>query len=201
MSARIIWTIAEVHLRCREVDGHWLWSEGTTAHGIPTARIDGVAQGVQRWVYKQTRTIRPKWAVIPSCDERTCCNPEHLRQQSRSAIGVAAERRPPALEDLRRRARLAGWYKLTDEQVEAIRSRPLEMTVRQAAEKWGVCRSTIHGIDSGKSHKKPAVVVASVFDLGRQAGPSAERREVARRLRLEQARETIGRFNASRKAA
>lgn len=197
------WTLEKVYSRCKPVGECMLWAQSvSTQSGLPQARIDGATQLVQRWVYEQTSILPKNWTVYANCGERTCCARKHLRKRSRNELGVeAAKKRRVPLEVRQRMARDAGFVKLTDEQVLAIRNRPVEMSVKEAAAKWGISVSHVRNIDSGKAHAQlTRQRVASVFDLGGSL-LAARRAEAAAERLKEQRLANIQAINERRRAA
>lgn len=141
-----------------------LWNHSLNSDGYPQARIDGETVNVRRWVFAQTgKTKKTGWCLSTRCGHRTCVNPEHLFQITRSSANVAtyrSGRRNVATERAARRATAAKiggvWApKLTIEQVREIRTLLSSgITQTELARRYGVGRSTIGGIWSGKRWKE-----------------------------------------------
>lgn len=157
--------------RCKrdEETGCLIW-QGTVNNnsGRPRAKVAENSDSVQGFVYQLTRRLSRGYTATPVvCGNKRCCEPKHLRAKYLPDIVGAASRgrkHPPGHGTSG--AAAAGWTKLTDAQVIAIRTRPLDMTRDQAAAHWGVTRSCIRDIDNGRRRAHVAAPVASVFALG-----------------------------------
>lgn len=141
-----------------------LWNHSLNSDGYPQARIDGDTVNVRQWVFAQTgKTKKAGWCLSTRCGNKDCVNPEHLMQITRSSANVAAYktgRRNVATERATRRATAAKiggvWApKLTIEQAREIRALLSSgITQTELAKRYGVSRSTIGGIWSGKRWKE-----------------------------------------------
>jgi hypothetical protein len=74
-------TLAFIKSRCR-IDPRtecWDWANYITKSGYGRMSIDGVSKWVHRVVWELVNgAISPRKRVYHDCDNRTCCNPEHL---------------------------------------------------------------------------------------------------------------------------
>lgn len=64
--------ICDISTRC------WIWTGGKT-RGFGVIRVNGKADFIHRFIYRlYIGEIPEKTAVIQTCKNKTCCNPEHL---------------------------------------------------------------------------------------------------------------------------
>lgn len=64
----------------QQADGCWVWPGMLTPDGYGKARFDGKWGKTHRLMYEALHGPIPDgMSVLHSCDERRCCNPEHLR--------------------------------------------------------------------------------------------------------------------------
>jgi hypothetical protein len=78
-------TLADVRDRCVIVEGHWIWSGGTNAEGMPRmwAPHPGGKMAVQNgpravWQMSMDQAVPAGCKVYSACDEPLCVNPEHF---------------------------------------------------------------------------------------------------------------------------
>lgn len=117
----------------------WIWQKSFGSHGYGNICTGGgrneTVHRVSHEVFKGE--IPTGLLVLHACDNRKCCNPEHLR------AGTSRENRKDALD--RDRAHT----KLTKEQAEAIRNdlRPQ----RTIAKQYGISQRVVSNIKRGLS--------------------------------------------------
>ena len=87
--------LEEIRGRCAMVDGHWLWRGSLRPDGRPNIWAPDYTRGgmsVQCGPRAVThcsteRPIPAGWRAFGTCDERTCCNPAHVKCTSEVAFG------------------------------------------------------------------------------------------------------------------
>jgi hypothetical protein len=133
-------------------DECWPWQAGKNAGGYGRITVhDGRAQPIQyahRVAWELTRGSLGGLFVLHRCDNPACCNPAHLflgtqtdNMRDRDAKGRL---NPP-------RGSKSGRAKLTEAAVEEIRALALVARQRDIAALYGVHRSTVTNILSGKT--------------------------------------------------
>lgn len=128
-------------------DGCWVYQGTPTATGHATFYHDGAIQGsAHRVAYEVWKGKIPKGGyVLQRCQNKLCCNPDHLylasydeimRIRSEQGRSIAGTRNPKA--------------KLTQDQVEEIRRRANSgERLKPLAEEFGVSQPTISQIKNG----------------------------------------------------
>ena len=82
------WTLKTVRDRCviDPATDCWEWQQCLNADGHPQANIMGQHWLVRRWVLHCEGRLIPRMPVTsPGC-ESTCCNPSHLRHETKGTI-------------------------------------------------------------------------------------------------------------------
>ena len=104
------WTMKTVRDRCKidPATDCWEWRQCLNADGHPQANIMGQHWLVRRWVLHCEGRLIPRMPVTsPGC-ESTCCNPQHLRHETKGTIlkrAYADGRRDRHGEAVRKRQR------------------------------------------------------------------------------------------------
>lgn len=128
-------------------DDCWHWNVGTDGAGYGKLKIAGRDVGAHCIAYEIAHGhIQPGLFALHSCHNLPCCNPAHVNP------GTPRRNQVEAVERGRRPKGLRGrhpWAKLTNEQVEAIRSSGLPSVV--LATQFGVAKSTITIVRNGPS--------------------------------------------------
>ena len=137
-------------IKLDDLDMCWNWIGKPSGDGYGQIRIQRKNIRSHRLSYELTYgSISDGLWVLHKCDNRLCCNPSHL------FLGTNKDN----VDDRERKGRGGnhkgerhGNHKLTHEQVLLIRQRYAEggISHRQLASQWGVCRSQIHVIVTGK---------------------------------------------------
>lgn len=150
-------TVMERILSRVQVDpdtGCWEWQGGVNGHGYGSIGIDGrKGCGVHRVMYINTHgPISSDQYVCHTCDNRKCCNPEHLWLGDNAAN----------LDDMRGKGRSRGYEatpgrqrgaancraKLTEDAVREIRAMRPTATLIALAERYGVTDGAISDVVS-----------------------------------------------------
>jgi DNA-binding XRE family transcriptional regulator len=176
--------------RCKEDGECWMWQQAVNNKGYPQMAWKGRSGVmVRRLAYEASgrRLNGSRWAVISTCGEVTCCNPDHLKQVTRSVViantykdgrrNVAGEvhaRRVKAIEQ--------GWSKLDFEKVSVIRKRmqeragmskaqkmKAELTNAAMARAFGVSEKAIYSIERGRCWVTEPAPANSIFALAEAA--------------------------------
>jgi len=121
--------------------GCWLWSGTTEGSGYGVTRKGTREIRVHRLVFEAVKGPIPDGMLVcHRCDNRVCCNPDHL------FLGTNAEN----MADMSRKSRSA--KKLTPERVAEIRERYQSGKPQSAlAAEYGLSGSTISDLCTGKS--------------------------------------------------
>lgn len=145
--------------RCVEVGDCWIWQGAVGASGYPITKASGVKSGcvlVRRLAVElDGRPAKPRQPVRATCNDKKCCNPDHLVPSTWSAIGKIAGA-SGAFSGVNRCAKIAKAKrerdaKLTVEQVQEIRESTEAQ--RKIAERMGVNKNVIQSIRAGKAWK------------------------------------------------
>jgi hypothetical protein len=105
------------------VDDCWPWTGAISKNGYGSLKIDGKAHTASRLAYELDRGPPPSnCMVLHTCDNRACCNPNHLylgdvKQNSRDMMERGRHRTGPT------QGSLNGNAKLTEADIIAIRSK------------------------------------------------------------------------------
>ena len=130
-----------------------LWQKSGLARGYGTLTINGRKQLAHRRAYELANgPIPPGMVVRHRCDTPACVNPKHLdigTQADNMADSVAKGRHGSQASPMLRHGQNNGMAKLTEAEVIAIRSDP--RPIRALAKLYGVGKSSISNIKSGKT--------------------------------------------------
>jgi predicted XRE-type DNA-binding protein len=139
---------------CHEVTSHALHTQGYPVAYLPyyspegPRRIRRKQMCIHRYIFaKHNGPIPPGMHVMHTCDNRLCINPSHLKlgtHQDNMADMVAKGRNT--------KGDTCGRSKIKSETVNQILSEP-NLTQLQIAEKYGISRSHVSRIRSGKTWK------------------------------------------------
>ena len=145
----------------REANECWEWKGNKNNKGYGMIRLGGSAPKVlaHRVSFEMSKGEIPDGMIIMhSCDNPACCNPDHLSlgtmklnhkdmvDKGRRKIGWNPDNKPP-----HKRGEEHGFSKLTEKQALEIKF-SIEKT-KFLIEKYGLERSTIKRIRSGRSWK------------------------------------------------
>ena len=114
------------------------WTKSLNGGGYGLMGINGKTERVHRVFYELHKGKIPEGlCVLHSCDNRKCCNPEHL------SVGTHQQN----MDDMMAKGRWGGNAKLTLEKVREIRQKFIETkTCKELAIEYGVCYNTIWDI-------------------------------------------------------
>jgi hypothetical protein len=125
------------------------WLRGCTGDGYGWFHHRGKADTAPRWAYRFSVGVIPSGMVIRhKCDNRLCCNPEHLE------IGTVADNNSDCVSRGRHIPNIGesnGRAKPTAEDVLNIRASNL--TEREIACNYEIDKSTVHHIRAGHRWK------------------------------------------------
>lgn len=129
----------------------WEWQAGTDGKGYGKFRFQGKRWFAHRLAYAlYVGHIPETLFVLHRCDNPSCVNPNHL------FLGTQKEN----IQDAAKKGRLSERRgekntnaRLTEEQVLAIRALKGKISQREIAALFGVARSTIDDIHSGRTWK------------------------------------------------
>lgn len=130
-------------------DGCWAWTgclAGKSGYGRVMLRRRPYSTHRVAWQEANGREIHDGLQVLHRCDNRVCCNPAHL------FLGTAAENM--ADRDAKKRGRWLsgiqnGNAKLTNDQIDQIKSLRGKMYQYLIAEKFGVSQAYVCQIQTG----------------------------------------------------
>ncbi len=131
------------------VESCWEW-RGEITNGYGRVKLSGRAYWAHRFAYWQSKGSIPRGLVVMhSCDNRRCCNPNHMSLGTHTENATDRELRGRGNQA--RGARVAG-AKLNDEKIQVIRRRGAsgESAVQLAAI-FGVSANTVEKILLGKT--------------------------------------------------
>lgn len=131
----------------------WNW-KGSTQNGYGAFYVSGKQCRAHRVSYViQHGSIPATGVIMHSCDNRLCVNPRHLSHGSQSE-NIKDATRKGRMVNPRFPGELSPKAVLSEEDVFGIRKdRSLGMSLNAMAAKWGVSKSAICHITSGRSWK------------------------------------------------
>lgn len=127
----------------------WEWTGAKIPKGYGKLTVNGEMCMAHRIAYQFFNGRIPTDKIIRhSCDNPACCNPQHLLTGSyqENSTDMVTRKRSARGEDNAR-------SKLTESQAAYVRRNPDGLTVMALAEKFGVAKSTISYVRSGRSWK------------------------------------------------
>lgn len=131
----------------------WEWQGPVGNRGYGQLQVNGRHQNAHRMSWVSVHGPIPALntyhgtCVLHRCDNRRCCNPSHL------FLGTAKDNSHDRDQKGRNNSPKGSSHwkaKLTEEKVEAIRSLIGSMSMTEIGKRFGVTRSTISFIKSGK---------------------------------------------------
>lgn len=142
--------------KCRlSESGCWEWVAAKDGNGYGFVYRGNRSHRAHRMAYEAFIGPIPSGAVLcHSCDNPSCINPNHLRPGTMKDNAMDRESR--GRRDVR--GEQIGTAKLTEESVREIKASSLSLSA--LAEKYGVDKSNIWSIKSGKSWKHVRLEIA-----------------------------------------
>jgi DNA-binding CsgD family transcriptional regulator len=138
LRSRVFWS------RIRRTTTCWLWQGGQFVSGYGQFSINGRGYLAHRVAFARTKGCPDGQCVCHSCDNRLCCNPDHL------FLGTIADNNRDMVSKGRDRKACgasAGKAKLTEAEVHGIRKS--NESSRQLGRRLGVSHTTINQIRNG----------------------------------------------------
>lgn len=170
--ARKEWALRWLRARTEHEGECWLWQPAVAGNGLPSASIQGSnSVNVRRWVFGCCcSSLVSGQEVVPTCGNRLCLNPEHLKQVTRTQRFAQAKgrgaftRKPQHIAAITAARRASAKY--TPEQIEHVRRLASEdLSVAEIARRAGVGYDTAWTVCRGRAWKAGANG-ASVFSWG-----------------------------------
>ena len=128
--------------------GCWEWTRCLSRKGYGQFRLNGGTAYTHRYVLeaKLGRQIRPGYMACHSCNNRKCCNPEHIREGTakENTQDIVNAGRQATGDAVAQRGEKHGMSKLTETQVLAIRESV--GSVREVGRQYGVSPSAVSSI-------------------------------------------------------
>jgi hypothetical protein len=123
--------------------GCWNWTLSTYGNGYGQARHQGTGYLAHRLAYETWYGPIPDGLLVRhTCDNKLCLNPEHL------LLGTHEDN---SADKLARNRNTRDHFKLTEEQVRAIKTMYPQESQSQIADKFGVTRMAIASIIHGRT--------------------------------------------------
>jgi hypothetical protein len=136
----------------------WEWKAGLFSNGYGQFKVNGQSTQAHRFAFAYFNGGGlDDWAnICHSCDNRKCCNPQHLfggSVQDNVQDAIAKNRREP--QRISRSGERSNFAKLTDDVVRDIRADYAKGNVTQAivAKRYGIGRANVGMIVRGLSWK------------------------------------------------
>lgn len=125
-----------------------LWPYAIGSHGYGTITLNGELKLVHRAACeaRHGRAPSPDLDAAHNCGSRACCNPKHLRWDTRSG-----NMEDMLAHDTHHRGGRQWMAKLTEPQVREIRRLKLSMSLSELAARYGVSVGAIRGVVSRKT--------------------------------------------------
>lgn len=148
----------DIKARCEEVGECWIWQGATGQTGYPIVKVAGQGCKLVRRLVLELRGVelKPRQPTVTTCNDKLCVCPEHVKATNPSSVGRAAAKRgafssPARGAKIAKARRAAADSKLTAEAAREIRES--SESGPALARKYGVNRSRIQAIKSGKAWK------------------------------------------------
>jgi hypothetical protein len=157
--------------RCIEEGECWLWAQHLQSGGHPTASHGGKPTLVRRRAFELGKGYLPNCrthAIVNTCDNTICCNPDHLASITRAEL-VRRSYKQTRVTAMEYPARLAarvrqGTTKLNLELARELRLNEAKETAAVAAARLEVSESLVNKIRQGLIWRE-AAPNCSVFNM------------------------------------
>jgi hypothetical protein len=149
--------------RCTEEGECLLWGGSVTSDGYPCVRHRPQSQvRIRRkvWELANDKTLADGLYIVDTCDRRLCCNPKHLKPNTRKQQMELASRRGKLKNPLRA-ARIARTKRATEAKLDEAKARDVferyharkesGETLAVIAADYDVHLSLVHKIGSGRA--------------------------------------------------
>jgi hypothetical protein len=134
--------------------GCWEWTRCLSRKGYGQFRMNNRTTYTHRYVLetKLGRPIRVGYMACHSCNNRKCCNPDHIREGTAkdNTQDMINSGRQATGDAVAHRGESHSMCKLTEAQVRAIRE-TTGLSVREVGRRYGVSATTISCIRLGKT--------------------------------------------------
>jgi hypothetical protein len=128
--------------------GCWEWTRCLSRKGYGQFRLNGRTTYTHRYVLEEKlgRAIRAGYMACHSCNNRKCCNPDHIREGSakENTQDMVNAGRQATGDAVAQRGEKHGMSKLTESQVRVIRE--TTGSVREVARAYGISPGTVSSI-------------------------------------------------------
>jgi hypothetical protein len=136
-------------VEAKELFQCWEWKGAKIPKGYGRLMVGGQRKMAHRVAYEFFHGAIPEDLLLRhTCDNPACCNPNHLvpgNNQDNMDDMVSRERSMRGSKNAK--------TKLTDEEALYIRRNPDKLTINALAAKFGIAKSTVSYIRSGRSWK------------------------------------------------
>lgn len=155
--------IERIKDRCRIEDDCWVWTNGVSAEGYPAMAIAELSQSpiyVRRLVYVvAVGPLHARRRVYSTCENRLCCNPDHLRAGTEAEIARTAYRMERQARGVAHsmaiRAGKRSWKLDQEKAAEIRRLRAAGVPREEVARLFGLNVSMVSAITSGRAWPTP----------------------------------------------
>ena len=145
-ASELFWTSVNKTESC------WLWTKSRDKDGYGKASKKHRSLRAHQYAWILTYGPIPDGQhILHRCDNPPCVRPDHL------FVGTQADNVQDAMRKGRRRilrGKECSWSKLSDEEIERIRSLRGHMTQRRIAQEFGITQGHVSGIQRNKKRRE-----------------------------------------------